>query len=40
MTVTKRKIKKYRIPVPPVNKIIESKKYKKEKHKRNYLVEE
>lgn len=32
----KTKVKKYRIPIPPVNKPIESKKFKKVKHKKNY----
>ena len=40
MTVIKKKIRKYRIPIPPPNKQIESKKYKNEKHKKNYLNED
>ena len=32
----KKRVKKYRIPIPPVSKPIESKKFKKVKHKKNY----
>ena len=36
----KKKTIKYRIQIPPPNRVIESKKYKKEKHKKNLLNEE
>lgn len=39
MTAIK-KVKKYRIPIPPTTKIIESKKYKKEKHKKDFTEED
>lgn len=38
--ILKKKTIKHRIQIPPSNKVIESKKYKKEKYKKNLLNEE
>ena len=38
--IKKKKVNKYRIQIPPPNKVIESKKYKKPKHKKEIFKED